>query len=385
MSEGGDIRVVVQQRALPSYRVPVYQELARREGIDLTLVYGRNPLISNVEPDGFSARHEPSWFIRTPMRTLYWHNAQWRYATRRRADVLILDGSIQHLSLVPALRRARRRGVPAILWTHGYSKNDVSWRRRLRHAAFRLASGLLLYDHETARRFVAEGFDADRLFVALNSLDQAPIRAASASWRGDPGRLSAFREEHDLAPGPVVLFVSRLEGANRLDMLLHAAADLKGTFPTLRVVIIGRGPCEQQLRRQIDEEGLAGHVHLAGPVYEESSLAPWFLCADVFCYPANIGLSLLHAFGYGLPVVTSDRVEAQNPEIRALRHGENGLLYADGDVAALVAALRQLIEQKALRSAMSQAALATVQETYTVERMVDGMMCAIRRCHANRN
>jgi len=379
------IRLVVQQLVLPKYRIPFFQALARRPGIDLTVVYAGEPNLPSVEAEGFEARREPMWRRHIAGHPLYWHGAQWRYAKRSAADVLVVSGDPHYLSLVPALVRARRQGVPTILWTHGYSKREVSWRRRLRHTTFRLAWGLLLYDHDTAGRYVAEGWDADRVFVALNSLDQAPIRAARADWRGDPERLRAFAEEHDLSRGPVVLFVSRLERDNRLDLLLSAADVLRGTFPTLRVVIIGRGPCERQLRRRIDDLGLAGHVRLEGPVYEESILAPWFLCADVFCYPANIGLSLLHAFGYGLPVVTSDRLAAQNPEIGALKHGENGLLYADGDVEALVASLRQLFEDQTRRAAMSQAALATVQETYTVERMVDGMVGAIRRCHGHRS
>ena len=112
--------------------------------------------------------------------------------------------------------------------------------------------------------------------------------------------------------------------------------------------------------------------------YNEEALAPWFLCADAFCYPANIGLSILHAFGYGLPVVTSDRVEAQNPEIEALRHEENGLLYADGDARALAGALKMLFDDRGLRQRLSRAARATVCDRYNIARMVDGMEAAVR-------
>ena len=34
------IRVVIQQPALPKYRVPVFRELAKRPDIDLTLYFG---------------------------------------------------------------------------------------------------------------------------------------------------------------------------------------------------------------------------------------------------------------------------------------------------------------------------------------------------------
>ena len=123
---------------------------------------------------------------------------------------------------------------------------------------------------------------------------------------------------------------------------------------------------------------------MPGPIYDQMQLAPWFLNAEVFCYPQNIGLSLLHAFGYGLPVVTADRVEAQNPEIAALEHGKNGLTYAHGDADALAAALRQLLDQAPLRQEMSGRAEQTVREDFTIERMVDGMEAAVRYCHGLR-
>ena len=38
----------------------------------------------------------------------------------------------------------------------------------------------------------------------------------------------------------------------------------------------------------------------------------------VVCYPVNIGLSLLHAFGFGLPVVTGNDIGSHNPGIETL-------------------------------------------------------------------
>ena len=378
------IRLIIQQRSLAKYRLPVYQHLARRPGIDLTLVYAQNPGVPNVPAEGFAARCERMWHVPMPGRRVFWHSAQWRCATARSCDVLMLDGSLQHAALVPSLLRARRQGVPTILWTHGYSKHDAGWRHRLRFAVARLAGAMLLYNHDTARHYVEMGFAPDRVFVALNSLDQAPVRAAVSDWRRRPAELSQFAARHELAAGPVVLFVSRLEAANGVDLLLKAGSLLLPSFATLQLVIIGKGPDEPRLRSMVASLGLEGHVQMPGPIYDEMKLAPWFMNADLFCYPQNIGLSLLHAFGYGLPVVTCDRVEAHNPEIEALRHNENGLLYAYGDAEALAAALRRLLVEVPLRQSMSQKAEATVREQFTVEQMVDGMEAAVRYCYRER-
>jgi glycosyltransferase involved in cell wall biosynthesis len=245
----------------------------------------------------------------------------------------------------------------------------------------RLATALVFYNRATAAAYVREGWDARRVFVALNALDQAPIRAAREDWLSRPDDLAAFRRAHRLDDGgPTALFVSRLDADNRVDLLLQAAARLRARHPRLNVVIVGKGPDQPNLERLAADLGLADRAHFTGAIYDEARLAPWFLSADVFCYPTNIGLSILHAFGYGLPVVTDAATAAQNPEIEALRDGENGLLYPHGDAGGLAAALDGLFSDRERARRMGREALRTAAEEFTLGRMVDGFEAAARYC-----
>ena len=182
-----------------------------------------------------------------------------------------------------------------------------------------------------------------------------------------------------MTDGRTVLFVSRLDG-NRVDLLIDAAALLAEKMPDLTLVLIGKGDERPALEHRAADRGIAANVRFLGPVYGEPDLAPWFLCADAYCYPVNIGLSLMHAFGYGLPVVTSDRTESQNPEIEAFRDGENGLTYADGDPAALAAALGWLLDDPDLRGRLGREARRTVLEEFTLSNMVDGFVASAEYC-----
>jgi glycosyltransferase involved in cell wall biosynthesis len=357
----------------------VFREFASRPGIDLLLVYATREEVPNVEPSGFPAIHEPDWRRWIGPRPLMWNRAQIRYAHPDLADVLFLSWDLHYLSLLPALLRARANGTATVLWGHGYSKNESPWRRRARAEVGNLATALLFYNRATAALYVDDGVDPRRVFVAPNALDQSPIRQERAFWGDRPDALAEFRREQGL-DGPLILFVSRLEGQNRVDLLLSAAARLRHRHPRLKVVIIGKGEEEPLLRQRTADLKLSDAVRFLGSVYDESQLAPWFVAADVFCYPANIGLSLLHSFGYGLPVVTSDRTEAQNPEIEALRPGENGLTFRDGDVADLTAKLDHLLSDDPLRRRLCQGALRTISERFSIEKMVDGMEAAARYC-----
>ena len=374
------LRVTVVQPSLAAYRQPVYRELAKRPGIDLRVRYGSSPRIPNVEPDGFQAEPAPITRIPVGRRRLMWQPAQLREASLRFSDVVVYSWDAQYLTLPPALLRARKAGVGTVLWGHGYSKASVAWRDALRTRLGRLADCLLFYNQSAAQHHIDLGFPDDRVFVAPNSLDQAPIQAARERWLSDPDRLTAFRREHDLIDRPVILFVSRLDANNGLDLLLSAVDRLRSRHPRLAVVVVGKGESEQsRLTSLADKLGLDETVRFAGAIYEEDQLAPYFLAADVFCYPQNIGLSLLHAFGYGLPVVTSDRMESQNPEIEALEDGVNGRLYRHGDADALAQTLNDLLTDAEQARRVGGAGHDAVDRRYNLKAMVDGMEAAIRR------
>jgi glycosyltransferase involved in cell wall biosynthesis len=379
------IRFIAEQPSLAKYRLSVYQELARRPGIDFTLLYGKTPGIPNVEPIGFDGQFVPMKHRTFAGQIIRWHRAQWQAAGRKDGDVLLMSWNARYLSLIPSLLRARWHGKPVILWGHGYSKREHGFRKIIRQSITRLATALLLYDRRTADRLVESGMPREKVFVAPNAIDQTPIAEARQTWLADPQRFEHFRDEHDLRDRQVLLYVSRLDQNNRLDLLLEATVKLRERFPRLVTILIGGGDEERaRLQTHVDRLQLAGQVQFLGGIYDERELAHWFLVADAFVYPENIGLSILHAFGYGVPVVTCDAIERQNPEIVALQQEFNGLLYKEGSLPDLTATIARLLVDRALRDRMSAAALKTAHEDFTVPRMVDGFVEAIAYCQSQR-
>ncbi len=377
------IRVTIVQPSLAKYRIPVFRELARRPGIDLRVVYGSVKGLENVDAQGFDAVPTERWTPAFLGQGLVFNRADWTYATRRLSDVIVLQWTPRSLSLVPAMLRARAGGVPRILWGQGYAKDEHQRRRGARKWLTRFASALVFYEPTTRDAYVRDGWDPAKAFVALNSLDHLPMDEARQTWLARPDQLDKFRQEHKIDCGPVILFVSRLHPNNRVDLLIRAAAALTPEIPGLKTVIIGNGPAERaRLEALAREAGTADDVIFQNGIYDELKLAPWFRSASVFCYPANVGLSLIHAFWYGLPVVTSGNLAAQNPEVVALENGVNGLTYEHGSVDSLATALRSILTNDNMRTAMSLAARRTVEDKFTIGRMVDGFEAAIRYAHS---
>jgi glycosyltransferase involved in cell wall biosynthesis len=379
------IRVGVQQPSLAKYRVPAFKELANRNEISLNVVYGDRKGVPNAQPEGFDGEAVSLFRSRMLGFPLYWHSPQLSLVSPRKNDVVILTWNVQYLTLIPALMRAKLNGVKTILWGHGYSKNESRWKLKLRSSVGNLADALLFYNQSTADQFIERGFNPAKIFVAPNSLDQTDIQRCRHWWLDDANRLKDFQEKHQ--PGsPSILFVSRLHEQNRLDLLIDVVCRLKDSYPGIRLNIVGSGDQEQQRLKELTRQrNLDTHVHFAGAIYEEMELAPWFLSADVFCYPSNIGLSLLHAFGYGVPVITTDDRKSQNPEIDAFSDQENGLFFHDDSAEDLERCISAIIENPAMRNEMSANALSTVTDRFNVERMVDGMVDAIKYCVRRRS
>lgn len=375
------IRLIIQQPSLAKYRVPVFRELAKCSDIDMTLLYGTRKGIPNVDAEGFKAVPVRLWHKEFRGQNIFWHSAQWNSASKSSADVLILTWNPRFTSLVPTLLKAKATGVKTILWGHGYSKKESKVRTKVRHAVARLATAILFYNHTAADSYIEAGWDPESIFVARNSLDQAPIQRAKQTWESNSALLEEFKAANGLNPGPNILFVSRLEFPNRLDLLVQAVAKMKADFPNLKVNIIGKGePERERIAGLVTESKVEEHFNFVGSIYEEEKLAPWFLSSDVFCYPANIGLSILHAFGYGLPVVTSDDLSGQNPEIESLKPGVNGELYRHNDPAALAEVLESIITNPEKARAMSAEAIRTVSTEFSLQNMVDQMAAAVRYC-----
>ncbi len=370
------IRVIIHQPALPKYRVPVFRELAGRQGLRISVWYGDEPGLPSVTPDGFDGR--PVHCKRWERPTLYWVPDHLRSVDRRVADVIVLPWNTRFLSLLPTLMIARSRGIGTVLWGHGYSKKESTFRAWIRRRPVRLANAAMFYSRSVRDRFAEGEPDQAKLFVAPNALDQTPIQAARDSWLNRPELLAQFQREKGIDGEDNIIFVSRLEWANRVDLLVRATALLaKGDRPTVKTIIVGAGAELESLKRLATELGVSDHVRFTGAVYGEQDIAPYWMSAKVFCYPRNIGLSLIHAFGYALPVVTTDSRESQNPEIDAFEPGENGMTYRDLDVEDLARVLNGMLADRDRTGAMSRRAHQTVLGKFSLQSMVDGMEAAI--------
>jgi glycosyltransferase involved in cell wall biosynthesis len=301
-------------------------------------------------------------------------------------DVLVLGGNVRHAQLQRTLRAARRAGLPTLLWMHGLGRTRSPVAGWLRRRACAAASGAVAYSARVRVDLIAEGMDEHRVFVAPNGVDQEPVDRAIAAWTADPARLPAFRREQGLEGRELLLAIGRLEPDKRQDLLVEALAMLASRRPQLLAAVIGKGSAQPALLELAAARGVAERIRWLGAIYAEDAIAPWALSAALLVHPGAIGLTVFHAFGFGLPIVTSDDRLAHGPEIDAITPGVNGVTVPAGDAAALAEAIGELLDDAARRAAMAEAARAAVRgpEGFSLDGMVRGFREAFAAVSGNR-
>ncbi len=377
------LRVAILTNVLPSYRQGFYDRLFAREDV-VTTVYCQAAVpglnvrsIHDRYPDrvhlvkAISARGEATSWQFTP-----WSTVLSEY------DVVFVDGNPRSLSraLTATLLRLLRRNV--VLWTTGHSYGANRYTERLRLLWTRMFDRLFVYTDADARYLRGRGFATQHITSMNNGLDQVEIDAAITAWRGP--RLDEWRKTRNLAGRSILLSCARLAPKNRFEQMVVAMPAVLNQIPDAMWCVIGGGPEEDRLAALVRNAGLSDRVRFVGELYEESELAPWFLSAAVFVHPAAIGLSILHAFGYGLPVVTHSRVENHGPEFAAFVEGRSGRTYPENDTGALADAVVGLLRDKEARTSMGHYVQNVVRTEYNVDVMVERFVMAARGALAAR-
>ncbi|XRQ14571.1 glycosyltransferase family 4 protein [Actinomadura welshii] len=169
-----------------------------------------------------------------------------------------------------------------------------------------------------------------------------------------PNAAPALPDRRSARDQEVVLAAGRLVRNKGFDLLIRAFAPIAAEHPGWRLRIFGSGARRDRLRALIAELGLTGHVELCGltrDLHGEMARASIYALSS---RREGMPMVIIEAMGMGLPVVSFDCPYGP-PEL--IEHRRDGLLVPTGDVAALTAALRELIEEPALRDRLGERAV----------------------------
>ncbi|MBS4082681.1 MAG: glycosyltransferase family 4 protein [Rhizobiales bacterium] len=145
------------------------------------------------------------------------------------------------------------------------------------------------------------------------------------------------------------------------------------------LVLVGDGPQEPMLRKQVEERGLKDRVIFAG---RREDVQDWLRAFDVFVLPStgNEGIpqALMQAMATGLPVVTTP--VGAIPEL--VVHNESGFIVQPENPASLAEGIAAVLSDPALAKRLGDAGRVIVERKHTKAAMLDAMEEVFRKALA---
>ena len=297
-----------------------------------------------------------------------------RPIARLRAAMRCIRPDVLHAHLPPAelyARLALAAGGPArtfVLTRHndeGFYRGP--WHRELGAWVARRAD-IVIAVSDTVRdqthRYL--GVSAAKTRTIRHGIDLEPFAHVASAER------NRLRAEWGAVDDTVVVgTVGRLVPQKALHVLLEGFARYRAlTSRPSRLVVVGYGPLETELKARSLELGLADAVVWAGFRDDIPAVMSSF---DVFALSSQyegFGLVLLEAMAAGKPVVAT-QVSAI---LEVVEDGVNGLLCPADDPDAFSAAMMRL-EDTALREKLGTAGRKRAGE-FTLDRMIDATLAA---------
>jgi glycosyltransferase involved in cell wall biosynthesis len=187
-----------------------------------------------------------------------------------------------------------------------------------------------------AQRYASPGSTVLPIAISLVRAEDVVASPPKPDWTGEISLLTVGRLEPE--KNPLLL----------IDALGLLEADHPGRF---RLVWVGRGTLEEEVRRRTKELGLENVVELRGYIPFGPELLAFYRQAHAFVHVSlteGLPQVLIEALAAGLPIVATNVGGVAS----ALDGGRAGLLVPPADVDALVGAVRRLCEDEALREAM---------------------------------
>ena len=343
--------LLIQQPVVPHYRVPFFRLLLTEVG-PFVLAAG------SINGDKTISTSEEILADVTLLRNRYilkgnflWQSGLIRLALK--ADVVVLNFDIRHLSswLVLLLRSAKRKRT--ILW--GHAEGSRSYLHMLRFMMVRGSSKFIAYT-ETEANHVRKLYGVDRVTYLGNSC----VYEAECQFKCN------LVEDRN-----VVLYVGRLTKAKKPDLLLRAfiaAKDSGQLSSDCRLLLVGSGPLWEALKAEAKASNWYGSIEIPGEITEAKQLEKLYATAFCAVSPGYAGLSVIQALAFGVSFVLP-RGEKHSPEVEACEEGFNSYYFQLENVESLASTLGVAYGERINRHKIGSAIALRIKERYTYEGM----------------
>lgn len=256
-----------------------------------------------------------------------------------------------------AIELATEHGIPFTFTAHGY---DIHRKAPADFGARAAAAKAVVTVSQANADYIARtfGVPASHIRIIPCGVDTERFQPATANGL--------------MADTPLIVCVARQVAVKNLGLLLDACSLLAKRGRNFRCLLVGDGPCRDELEEKRARLGLTETVQMPGAAEQAEVLKWWQRAAVGVLTSDNEGMpiSLMEASACGVPVAAT--AVGGVPELIA--DGATGLLVPPNDAGALAAALERLLGEPDLRARLGMAARQRAEEEFSVRKQVDRLL-----------
>lgn len=288
-------------------------------------------------------RRNPLLLLAVPFFFLYQLYYTRRLIRREKIGVINANWVIPQGLTAALYKRFFNRKIKLVITIHGTDLLGLSgtFLKRLQRFVLNQSDRIITVSNALKANVSEAGFGR-KTFVRSMGID---TRQFSPEFQN-----RSLRQQYDIH-GPLLLFVGALIPRKDPETLIRALPAVIREYPDVKLLMIGEGQLEEDLKRWVRELNISSSVIFTGAL-PYNALPAYFATADVFVLPTRmegLGLVVAEAMASGTVTIASDL-----PVIHDLiTHGENGFLVPPGNSELLadqmIFVLRNLLNFEDLR------------------------------------
>jgi len=366
------IKVALQQRVIPNYRVPFFEKLGQRPEIELSIYSGLPrpqemiEIAKNISDVKFVTGKNIHLFDKRFYVCLQPGIHQW--LRKFDPDVVILEANPRYLSSRKAIRWIKKRGKGLIGWGLGVPNHSSKLSKIVSKSRFQFLRNfdrIIAYSKQGKQQYIKFGIPEEIIHIAPNSTAPKPDFPP-------PIRENVFQNGR-----AILLYVGRLQTRKRIDSLIRACAQIsEDNQPDLWIV--GDGLILNDLKSYAHEN--YPRTKFWGAVYGKE-LEEIFKKADLFILPGTGGLAIQQAMSFALPVIVAEGDGSQSNMV----FPENGWIIPADDENELFSTINYAISDPAKLREMGKKAYEIIANRINIDIMTESFITSIIETNKLRN
>lgn len=363
-------KVLLIQPVLAHYRRSFLESLISIPNVEFIILAGEG----KVPVKTFSPEKNSGFYLFNNRRIslaghrFFWQKGLISEVLKQKPDAIILPGIDFHYPGTLILAVLIRIMMPAKLlwWGHATLEKQGWIGTKLRNLFFGLGHGIFTYNKEGAEA-ISKQFPTKPVVPLFNSLNKEDY---------------GFDEIRDRRESEAIriLFSGRFNYNKRVDILIEALRILKCRHIAFSCRLIGDGAGLELAQSRAKDLGISDSVEFLGEVYGKET-ATHFNQSDVFVLPGKVGLSIVHALSFGLPVITTNQMHVHSPEYELIEPGQNGDFFEGFNPESLADCImhwQEKIDSNAeeIRETCKES---VIRGAYLPEKMAEQMSSLVRK------